>query len=264
MRRNHPCSCTALFVLVVVALGGCVVPVQHGMDENAANEVVSALGRVNIGAQKERDEGTGTVPTFMVKVGRDDAGRALELLRSLGLPRSQRSGMAEMYNQPSLVPSATEERARFLEALGNEIERSLETVEGVVSARVHIVPSETDPLSVDAKPRVPAQAAVLLKTRAGGTPALKEADIQRLVAASVPGLTPPAVAVVLTTVPEWSGASGTTMVDIGPIRISRGSRGLLMAAFASLLAVVALLAIVLLFTARRLAAVQRAVSARRA
>jgi type III secretion protein J len=234
------------------------------MDENAANEVVSALGRVNIGAQKERDESGGIGNTFVVKVGRDDAGRALELLRSLGLPRSQRSGMAEMYNQPSLVPSATEERARFLEALGNEIERSLETVEGVVSARVHIVPSETDPLAVDAKPRIPAQAAVLLKSRAGAAPALKEADIQRLVAASVPGLTPPAVAVVVTTVPEWSGASSATMVDIGPIHISRGSRPLLMAAFAALLGLVALLAIVLLFTARRLAAVQRAVSTRRA
>jgi type III secretion protein J len=199
----------------------------------------------------------------MVRVGRDDAGRALELLRSLGLPRSRRSGLAEMYDQPSLVPSATEERARFLEALGNDIERTLETVEGVVSARVHIAPGESDPLAIDAKPRVPGQASVLLKTAASGPVVIKEADIQRLVAGAVPGLAPTAVAVVMTPAPQWSGAGESSMIALGPIRMTRGSRVVLVGAFAALLGLVALLAMVLLFTARRLAAVQRAAAARR-
>src|SRR4029079_8098004 len=103
-----------------------------------------------------------------------DAVRALELLRAAGLPRGQRTGFAEVYGQPSLVPTATEERARYVEALSGEIERTLETVDGVVSARVHLVLEESDPL--DGKSRVPAQAAVLLKTRPN-LPQVKEADV---------------------------------------------------------------------------------------
>ena len=257
MARAHAVF-SRLFLLAALALAGCVVPVQHGLDENGANEVVSALEQAGIGAQKEQEEAPGaTTQSFVVKVARDDAGRALELLRSLGLPRSQRSGLAEMYNQPSLVPSATEEKARFLEALGNDIERTLETVEGVASARVHIAPAEADPLSADAKPRIPAQASVLIKTRGTATLSLKEADIQRLVSGGVQGLAPAAVAVVMTPAPEWSGAGESPMIALGPIRMTRGSRFVLVSAFAALLGLVALLAMVLLFTARRLAAVQR-------
>ena len=182
----------------------------------------------------------------------------MELLRSLGLPRSQRSGLAEMYGQPSLVPTATEERARFVEALGNDIERTLETVEGVVSARVHITLAESDPLAADTKPRVPAQAAVLIKAKAGPLLTLKDTEVQKLVAGAVPGLAAEKVAVVVTVAPEFSGGNAAPMTTFGPIRVAPGSRLVLASAFAALLGLVAILAMVLLFTARRLAAVQRA------
>ena len=136
-------------------------------------------------------------------------GKALDLLRSLGLPRDRRHGFAEVYGQPSLIPTPSEERARYLEALGGEIERTLETADGVVSARVHLVLEETDPLAVDAKPRTAARAAVLLKVRGGRAP-LPDGDVQKLVAGSVPGLDPAAVAVVVTRAPDSRrGAEGS-------------------------------------------------------
>ena len=245
-------------VLVILALvvAACDVPIQHGMDESSANEVTTALERANIRATKTKDEGAEA--GFKVSVGGSDSARAMELLRSLGLPRSQRSGMAEMYSQPSLVPTATEERARFLEALGNDIERTLESVEGVVSARVHISLAESDPLSAEGKPRVPAQAAVLIKAKAGPLLSLKDTEVQRLVAGAVPGLTAEKVAVVETVASEFSGGNAAPMTTFGPIRVAPGSRLVLASAFAALLGLVAILAMVLLFTARRLAAVQRA------
>lgn len=245
----------ALICLAVLALG-CTVPVQHGLDEAAANEVVTALERTGVGAEKtrERDDGSGG---FLVRVARGDVARAMEVLRSQGLPRTRRSGLSEMYGQPSLVPTPTEERARFLEALGNEIERTLETIEGVVSARVHLVLAETDPLATDGKPRVPAQAAVLLKTRAGGTPPIKETDVQKLVAGSVPGLVPTSVAVVVTTAPDGPAATAPTLTALGPVRVSQGSRPILVAVVAVLLALIVLLALALLRTARKLSAAQR-------
>jgi type III secretion protein J len=242
----------------VVALGlllaACSTPIRHGLDEPAANEVVTALERAGIGAEKVREEGS-TGATFVVRVAQSDAVRALDLLHGLGLPRGQRTGFAEVYAQPSLVPTATEERARYVEALSGEIERTLETVDGVVGARVHLVLAEADLLSADGKPRTPAQAAVLLKTTAGKH-VLPESDVQKLVAGSVPGLAPSAVAVVITAAPE-STPPASALTPLGPLRLSPGSRPLLLITLAVALTVLGVLALLLLFTARRLAAVQR-------
>ncbi len=236
--------------IALVVLGiGCSTPVQHGLEEAAANEVVAALERGGIGASKTKDPAG---EAFIVSVAKTDTVRALELLRSLGLPRGRRSGFGEVYKQASLVPTPTEERARYVEALTGEIERTLETVEGVASARVHLVLPETDPLATDGKPRVPAQAAVLLKVRTGPAP-LREGEVQRLVAGSVPSLAPESVAVVLTPAPEGPGQAAPVFETFGPLRLAPGSRSLLAAGLGVGLGLVAVLAALLFVTARRLA-----------
>jgi len=240
--------------LVLVLLVACSTPIRHGLDEPAANEVVTALERAGIGAEKVRDDAAGP-SAFAVRVTQGDAVRALDVLHALGLPRGRRTGFAEIYGQPSLVPTATEERARYLEALAGEIERTLETVDGVVSARVHLVLEEPDGLG---EKRSAAQAAVLLKTRSG--PLLKEAEVQKLVAGSVPGLALANVAVVSTPAAEVPGAGG--LAPVGPLRVTPGTRSMLVGALIVVLGVLALLAALLLFTARRLAAAQRELGAR--
>lgn len=220
--------------------------------------MVTALERSGIGAHKHKDEsGAGAAAVvFVVKVASPDAVRALETLRAFGLPRGRRSGFAEVYAQPSLVPTATEERARYLEALAGEIERTLETVDGVVNARVHLVLAETDPLAVEGKPRVPAQAAVLLKARPGLSP-IKDSDVQKLVSGSVPGLQPTSVAVVVTAAPENPSTQPVNLAAIGPLRVTPGSRPLLLAGLGVTAGVVVILAALLFYLARRLSSIQR-------
>jgi type III secretion protein J len=255
---------TVRALLLALALGlpaiACWTPIRHGLDEPAANEVMAALERAGIAAEKVRDEpaagGAAGGAAFVVRVADEDAVRALDLLHGLGLPRGRRSGFAEVYAQPSLVPTSTEERARYVQALSGEIERTLESVDGVVSARVHLVMAEVDPLSVDGKPRVPAQAAVLLKARPG-VPPIKEGEVQKLVAGSVPGLAPASVAVVVTPTADAPTAGPPPLEVVGPLRMSPGSRPLLLATLAGALGALVLLAFLLLFTARRLAATQR-------
>jgi type III secretory pathway lipoprotein EscJ len=99
---------------------------------------------------------------------------------------------------------------------------------------------------------------VLLKTRSG--PQIKEPDVQKLVAGSVPGLAPTNVAVVSTPAAEVPGAS--SLAPIGPLRVSPGTRSLLVSVLIIALGVLALLAALLLFTARRLAAAQRELATR--
>jgi type III secretion protein J len=247
----------AALAVLVLAAGACSTNILHGIDERAANDAARALERAGIGAEKVPEEagGAGAGARFTVRVARGDGARALDLLRALGLPREPRHGFSETYGQPSLIPTASEERARYVDALAGEIERTLESVDGVVSARVHLVLEENDPLAVDGKPRAAARAAVLLATRPGHTPIARE-DVQRLVAGSVAGLDAAAVAVVVTAAPV-APEGEPTFAAVGPLRVTPGSRALLVGALAAAIGLLAVLAALLLVTARRLAALER-------
>jgi type III secretion protein J len=251
----------ALALVLVLVASGCTTNILHGIDERAANDAARALERAGIGVEKVPEEGagagggTGPGAGFTVRVARGDGARALDLLRALGLPREPRHGFSEAYGQPSLIPTPSEERARYVDALAGEIERTLESVDGVVSARVHLVLEEADPLAPDAKPRAAARAAVLLAARPGHAPIAKE-DVQRLVAGSVAGLDAAAVAVVFTAAPA-PAEDAPLLAAVGPLRVTAGSRALLVGALAAGIGVLALLAALLLLTARRLAALER-------
>jgi type III secretion protein J len=247
-------------LLVVLLTAGCSANVLHDSDERSANEATAALERAGIGAETLPDEsGDGSAPRFTVRVARADGTRARELLRALGLPRPAPRGFAQTYGQPSLIPTPSEERARFLDALAGELERTLESVDGVVSARVHLALEEAEPLAVDGRPPKPARAAVLLKARPGRPP-LDEDDVRALVSGSVANLDPAAVAVVLTTAPA-TGAP-PPLAPLGPLRVTPGTRPLLLTFVALALALLTLLAALLLITARRLSARETATGAR--
>jgi type III secretion protein J len=243
--------------------GACSTNILHGIDERSANEATAALERAGIGAEKRPDEGAsaGSGATYTIRVAHADGTRAVDLLRALGLPHDRRRGFAETYGQPSLIPTPSEERARYIDALAGEIERTLESADGVVSARVHLVLEESDPLAADAKPRNPARAAVLLKARPGTAP-LNESDVQKLVAGSVAGLQPTAVSVVVTAAADPTAVSAASLTALGPLRITPGTRPLLLGALVAGLALLALLAALLLMTARRIAALERAAGAK--
>jgi type III secretion protein J len=244
-------------VAALLLAGGCTTNILHGIDERAANDAARALEGAGIGAEKVPEEGgvASGAARFTVRVARGDGARALELLRAQGLPREPRRGFAETYGQPSLIPTPSEEQARYVDALAGEIERTLESIDGVVSARVHLVLEETDPLALDAKPRAAARAAVLLAERPGRTPVSRE-DVQRLVAGSVAGLDATAVAVVVTAAPTTPEVA-PVLAAVGPLRVTPGSRPLLVGALAAGIGLLALLATLLLVTARRLAALER-------
>jgi len=236
--------------IAVVLLLGCSAAIEHGLDEPAANDVVTALERAGIAASKNRDDSNGD--GFVVSVAKADVVRSMELLHSLGLPRGRRAGFGEVYKQTSLLPTPTEERAKYVEALSGEIAKTLETVEGVASARVHLVLPEPDPLAMDGKPRVAAQAAVLIKTRADRAPPISESEVRKLVSGSVPGLEPAAVGVVFTRAAE-TPTETAGVVALGPLRMTAGSRTILVGVVAIGCALLGLLAVLVLVMARRLA-----------
>lgn len=229
-----------------IALAGCTAPVAHALEEAEANRVLVALDRAGIGGEKEEDPAA--EGHFRVIVERDEAPRALSVLREEDLPGDRATGMLDALGKGSLIPSQLAERAHFVTGLSGELERTLSAIDGVLSARVHLSLPENEPLREG--PRVKATASVLLKHR-GSTAPIDAQEVKRLVAGAAPGLALDDVAVVMMprTTPPMAAERG--LARLGPITATRGSVGLLRGVGAAVVGVnIVLLAAVLALWSR--------------
>jgi type III secretion protein J len=183
-------------LLVLGSLGcGCSTSVLHGLDERQANEVQTVLAGRGIESQKVAEGGRRS--TWAISVNRDSAAAATRALTEQGLPRQPTLGLAEVFGQGALVPSPTEERARMLQALSGELSRTLEAVDGVMAARVHLVlPGPHRPPAPPAAPK----ASAFLRLRPGATERVSalRAELKALVAGGVEALEAESVTLVLT------------------------------------------------------------------
>lgn len=232
----------ALPLAVLALTSGCAVPVASGLGESEANLVIVALDESGIPASKEVDpnkEGG-----FRVTVEQGDASAAVSVLTHQSLPTEGSPGVIDSLGQGSLVPSRTAEHAKLSAGIAGDLERSLRSVEGVVSVRVHLAVPLKDALAI-ASASVPPSASVLIRHR-GSTPPIAAPDVQRLVAGAVPGLAADAVSVVATSVPAAPRPPDRELARFGPISVARGSLGSLRALVAGILLVnVALVALAL-------------------
>jgi type III secretion protein J len=173
---------------------GCAVRIQHGLDERQANEIQTVLVERGFEAKKVMEPGK--KPTWSIDVDEDQAADAVRVVSELGLPRPRAEGFGEVFGKGSLVPTATEERALYIEALCGELARTLESFEGVTSARIHLV---LPPPPRPGQPGPPAKAAAFLRVRPGEADRVNQqrAELRALIAGSVEGLTPDAVTLVV-------------------------------------------------------------------
>src|SRR5580692_5072100 len=132
--------CLALGFVVV----GCMVPVAGGLDEGESNRIVTALDRAGIEATKEGDPAV--EGKFRVTVVKDDAQRAILAMESEDLPRPHAPGVLDAVDKGALVPSAAQEHAELVAGMAGDLERTLEGIDGVLSARVHLNLPPIDPL----------------------------------------------------------------------------------------------------------------------
>lgn len=184
-----------LGVLSLLAAGCAREEILHDLDERQAAEVVVALDDGGIAAGKSR--AGGPEGGFTVEVSPADAARALRILADRDLPRPRPPGFGEVFSKGGLVPTATEERALYQHALAGELARSLEGIDGVVGARVHLALAEPDPLRPGERPAP--RAAVLVRCRPAACASVRvlEAGMRALVAGAADRLEPAAVAVVV-------------------------------------------------------------------
>jgi type III secretion protein J len=178
--------------LALLALAGCSQQLFGALDESSANQVVGALLLEGVDARKE----AASDGLWRVTVVDSDFARAVQVLKRRNLPPRQFTGLGEVFKKESLVSTPTEERARLIHAMSQELERSLLEMDGVLVARVHPVIPPHDPLNPG---NLGATASVLIKHRPGADVTGKESMVRALVAAGVEGLSYENVRVLMVT-----------------------------------------------------------------
>ena len=161
--RMSMAACRAPIVAVALAamlLAGCdkEETLHSGLGERQANLVMAALLDSGISCRKTPgEEGTWNVLCSEAKFA-----QAVNLLERQGLPREPRQGIGEVFKKTGMISSPSEERIRFMDALAQDIARTISMIEGVVDARVHVVLPENDPFARNA---LPSSAAVAIRSR---------------------------------------------------------------------------------------------------
>ncbi|MBW8369614.1 MAG: flagellar M-ring protein FliF [Thiobacillus sp.] len=147
------------------------------LSDRSGGEVIAALDQLDIPYRLSAADGTIEVPAGQLHAAR-------YRLAARGLPKSDADAQDEVDRAPSFGASSLQEQQRYQHALEVDLARSIQALDAVELARVHLALPKVSPFLRDAPP---ATAAVLVRLRPGAQlDAGQVATIQTLVAASVP------------------------------------------------------------------------------
>lgn len=180
----------ALLLLAGLLLSACEAELYNNLDQRQANEMVATLQQRGIPAQRMAVKGG----QFTVMVDKARFADAINILKEAGLPKQEFQSMGQVFKKDGLVSSPTQERAQMIFALSQELSRTVSEIDGVLSARVHLVLPENDPLR---QQLVPSSASVFIRHRTSTPVGNLVPQVKMLVANGVAGLSYDKVSVVL-------------------------------------------------------------------
>ena len=180
-------------VVTVAVCGVCIKfmatptykPVMTGLEAADAQALVAQLAAKNIPAQVSPDGTTISVPSSQL-----DAAR-LEVAAH-DSPHSGRIGF-EIFDKTSWGQTEFDEKVNYQRALEGELERTIQTLRNVKSARVHLVMANN---SVFTDQDRGAKASVALRLKSGSLSREEAQQIARLVSGAVDELDPKDVVIV--------------------------------------------------------------------
>jgi len=199
-----------LWVFVRLFATSDMKPLYTGLSSSDAQGIAQRLAAENVQYSISTDGSTISVPADKLDQMR------LEMSQQ-GPPQTGRLGF-ELFDKPNWSGSDFSEKVNYQRALEGELERTIETIDDVQAARVHIVlPHE----SLFADQDREGKAAVVLKLRGGAhIPDTVVAGISRLVSSAVDNLPPENVTVVdadtgapLQVHGAQSGSNGTSTLE---------------------------------------------------
>ena len=176
----------SIFILAAAfLLAGCdkETTLHSGLEERQANLVMAALLDAGIDCHKS----PGEEGTWNVTVDESKFAAAVNLLEKAGLPRREHKGIGEVFKKTGMISSPSEERIRFMDALAQDLAKTISGIDGVVDARVHVVLPENDPF---ARHTLPSSAAVAIRSRWDADLTDIIPSVKGLVKNAIEGLTP--------------------------------------------------------------------------
>ena len=189
--RHHLATLLPLLFVASLGLTACgQEELYSGLTEREANEMLAVVQSAGIGASKASKDGA----AWTLRADSGQFPEAVALLQARGYPRERYETLGQVFKKSGFVSSPLEERARLVYGLSQELSQTVSSIDGVVSARVHLAMPEADPLSDEQKP---SSASVFIKHDPQVDLTGRVASIKALVTNSVEGLPYERVTVVL-------------------------------------------------------------------
>ncbi len=160
-------------------------PLYTGMNAADAQILAAKLALRKIPYEITSDGGSISVPAEQLDTAR------LQIAAD-GRPRSGRMGF-ELFDKQNWAGSDFSEKVNYQRALEGELERTIQTMDGVESARVHLA---LPPESIFSGSEREAKASVILSMRGSGITRQTENAVARLLSGAVDRLAPEDVAVI--------------------------------------------------------------------
>lgn len=176
-------------------------PLYKNLSVSSANAIQVALASAGFDAQLSADQTEVTVP-------RSDHARARMVVAELGMPVDGEPGWEIFDDRNALAMNSFMQRINRLRAMEGELGRSIQTLDDVHSARVHLVLPEREPF---ARSKPEPRASVIVRAGVGRAIERKQAvAIRALVASAVPDLNAENVTVLSANGETILGAGGQT------------------------------------------------------
>ena len=204
-------------LLPVLLLAGCKVELYSGLPERDANAMLAVLLRHHIDSDKQPGkEGAATL-----RVDEERVAQAVDLLQDYGYPRDKFDSIGALFPKEGLISSPLEERIRYIYALSQDVSQTLSQIEGVITARVHLVMPEGKPFD---KTVIPASASVFIKYREGTELAAFVPQIKMIVNNGIQGLTYDKISVALFPAPADALADAPPpLTEVAWLQLAPGS-----------------------------------------
>lgn len=250
------------------------MPIQSGLTERDANTVIVMLAKSTppILATKQKNT-EGREPTWDIVVSSSDAARAIEIMQANNMPPQKDTGLEETYGKSGMIPTATEERAKFMMALTGEMQRTLKMIPGVLNARVLLMIPQEKLLRAPGEQQPLPKASVMItaKKELVRNKALRdtlEKDTKKIVSGGMERLKRDMIEVVIRssetledTSASGGGTSSTENVHVVMFRVAPGDANKLKMVLASMVAALGLFLVLFLLFFFRVASLKNQLKA---
>ncbi|MGO7133538.1 type III secretion system inner membrane ring lipoprotein SctJ [Rhizobium leguminosarum] len=200
LRRRRATGIVCILACAAL-LTACNEDVLTGLDQRDARDAQVLLERAGVRTTVTGEKGD----VFKIAVDEADHARAIELLADAGLPRLQHRTIADLFPGDGFLVTPLEQKARMTYAVEQQLAETLSALDGVASARVHLVIPEDNGRGLI---KEKARASALLQYRPGADLADIEMKSRSLLLNGVRGLAYEDVSVVVSPWSEIGDAVG--------------------------------------------------------